>query len=55
MVGKTGDPGLAKELADQLNQQSIAIQGRLETLDVIRYEKMAVQTLERIPLVSANC
>jgi 2'-5' RNA ligase len=53
-VGKTSDPGFAKALADQLNQQSPAIQGRLETLDVIIYEKMTVQTLERIPLASES-
>jgi len=53
-IGKTSDPWQAKALADQLNQQSLAIQGRLETLDVIMYEKMTVQTLERIPLVSES-
>lgn len=53
-VGKTSDPGLAKALADQLNQQSMAIEGRIEILDVIRYEKMTLQTLERVPLVSQS-
>lgn len=50
-VGKTSDPWEAKVLADQLNGQPRAIQGMLETLDVITYEKMTVQTLERIPLL----
>jgi len=53
-VGKTSDPGLAKTLADELNRQPLAIQGRLETLDVITYEKMTVQTLERLPLLPAS-
>jgi 2'-5' RNA ligase len=53
-VGKTSDPWQAKALADQLNQQSPTIHGLLETLDVITYEKMTVQTLERIPLLSES-
>jgi len=53
-VGKTSDPWQAKALADQLNQQSPAISGRLEALDVIKYEQMTVETLERLPLLSAS-
>src|SRR5579884_1692965 len=50
-VGKTRDPWQAKALADQLNQQSLALQGRLEALDVIEYKQMTVKTLERLPLL----
>lgn len=50
-VGKIRDPWEAKALVDQLNSEPLAMQGMLETLEVITSENMAVETLERIPLL----
>lgn len=50
-IGNSIDPQDCKKLVDRLNQQSFAIKGWIETLDVVKYETNRVKTIEQIKLV----
>lgn len=50
-IGNAVDPQVCKALAVDLNRQSFAIKGRIEELDVVKYENNRVETIEQIRLV----
>jgi hypothetical protein len=50
-IGNSIDPQDCKKLVDRLNQQSFAIKGWIETLDVVKYEDNRVKTIKQIKLV----
>lgn len=50
-VGNSIDPQVCKTLADDLNRQSFAIKGHIETLDVVWYQRNKVKTIEQIELI----
>ena len=49
-IGGSTDPRIAKEIADQINHEGIAIKSRLSALDLILYENNTITTLHRIIL-----
>jgi len=49
-IGNAVDPHVCKKLADDLNQQAFAIEGVIETLDVVWYGGSKVNTVEQIEL-----
>jgi len=49
-VGADLDGGKCKRIADELNEQDISIEGKIETLSVVSYDGNEVTELRQLPL-----
>lgn len=49
-IGKSDDPLESKARVDRLNTQGIAIEGRIDSLDIIDYDGGPVKTIEQLAL-----
>jgi hypothetical protein len=51
-IANTPQPEECKEIVDRLNAENVEIRGRVEGLDVVKYEGDSVQTIEHVLLDS---
>ena len=49
-IGSALSPEACKDLADNLNQGSFSVEGRIDTLDIASFDGEAMRTIERIQL-----